>query len=146
MKNPYTPEFEKKPCAYCKGKAARCYACKHTGLKNTKRGEAARKYMITLLTAPATELEVGDLMWFNVPGNKKVASEIRRITVDGHRICVVGYSRRDEQEVTNHLVTTTRVEMAFDGPQLLAIAAKVEAYQASLNKDGTVSRRPKRAA
>lgn len=146
MTNPYTPDFEKKTCAYCKGKTARCYACKHTGLKTTKRGEAARKYMITLLTCPATDLKIGDLMWFNVGGNKKVASAITSIEVEGHRIRVHGYSRRQEKEITNHLVSTSKVELAFDGPELLAITQKVEAYQATLNKDGSISRRLKRAA
>jgi len=145
MKNPYTPEFETKPCAYCKGKAARCYACKHTGVKITRRGSAARAHMIELLTRPAIELKVGDMMWFN-DGYKKTASAITKLEADGHRIRVYGYSRRHEKEIVSNLVTTSRVEMAFDGAELLAITAAVEAYQATLNKDGTVSRRIKKAA
>jgi len=145
MSNPYTPDFEVKTCAYCKGTAARCYACKHTGVKLTRRGMAARKHMITLLTRPATELQVGDMMWFR-DGYKKVASVIDAIELEGHRIRVHGYNRRHERPMVGYLVTTSRVEMAFDGTELLAIARQVEAYQATLNKDGTVSRRLKRAA
>lgn len=145
MTNPYTPDFETKPCAYCKGKAARCYACKHTGVKITRRGAAARTYMIELLTRPATELKVGDMMWFN-DGYKKTASAIKSMEVDGHRIRVHGYSRRHEKQITSHLVSTSRVEMAFDGAELMEITRQVQAYQATLNKDGTVSRRIKRAA
>lgn len=145
MTNPYTPDFEVKPCTYCKGTAARCYACKHTGVKLTRRGMAARKHMITLLTRSATELEVGDMMWFN-DGYKKVASVINAIEVEGQRIRVHGYNRRHAKPITSYLMTTSRVEMAFDGAELLSIARQVEAYQATLNKDGTVSRRLKRAA
>lgn len=145
MTNPYTPDFEKKTCAYCKGKAARCYACQHSGFKLTRRGMAARKHMISLLTLPATELKVGDMMWFNY-GHKKVASLINKIEVAGPRIRVHGHNRRDDKPMVSFLMTTSRVEMAFDGDQLLAIARQVEAYQATLNKDGTVSRRLKRAA
>jgi hypothetical protein len=147
MSNPYTPDFEKKPCAYCKdkGKAARCHACNHTGMKNTKRGDAARRYFITLLTKPAADLKLGNMMWFR-DGNKKVASPIRSLETEGHRIRVVGYSRREDREITNYLVANTRVEMAFDGPELLELTRQAEAYQATLNKDGSVSRRIKRAA
>ena len=145
MTNPYTPDFEVKPCAYCKGKAARCYACKHTGVKLTRRGMAARKHMITLLTQSAADLKVGDMMWFNY-GYKKVASVINKIEVEGPRIRVHGHNRRHDKPMVSFLMTTSRVEMAFDGDQLLAIARQVEAYQATLNKDGTVSRRLKRAA
>ena len=145
MKNPYTPAFETKPCAYCKGKAARCYACKHTGVKITRRGAAARTHMIQLLTRPATELKVDDMMWFN-DGYKKTASAITRIEREGQRIRVFGYSRRYDKELVSYLMSTSRVEMAFDGAELLAITAAVEAYQATLNKDGSVSRRIKKAA
>lgn len=145
MTNPYTPDFEVKPCAYCKGATARCYACQHSGVKLTRRGMAARKYMITLLTQSAADLKVGDMMWFNY-GYKKVASVINKIEVEGPRIRVHGHNRRHDKPMVSFLMVTSRVEMAFDGEQLLAIARQVEAYQASLNKDGTVSRRLKRAA
>ncbi|BAW27454.1 hypothetical protein [Pseudomonas putida] len=145
MTNPYTPDFEVKACAYCKGATARCYACKHTGVKLTRRGMAARKHMITLLTQSAADLKVGDMMWFNY-GYKKVASVINKIEVEGPRIRVHGHNRRHDKPMVSFLMTTSRVEMAFDGDQLLAIARQVEAYQATLNKDGTVSRRLKRAA
>lgn len=145
MSNPFTPDFEVKPCAYCKGATARCYACQHTGVKLTRRGMAARKHMITLLTRPATDLNVGDMMWFR-DGCKKVASVINAIDLEGHRIRVHGFNRRHEKPMVSYLVTTSRVEMAFDGAELLEIVRQVEAYQATLNKDGTVSRRLKRAA
>lgn len=71
MAEPKTP-FETKPCSRCGGSGhysfnlmhgSMCYGCSGRGWQYTKRGKAARDYMVALLSKPAREFVPGDLIY-----------------------------------------------------------------------------------
>jgi hypothetical protein len=70
-----TSVFESKPCSrcggcgeysYCYSHGTRCFKCGGRGWVHTKRGAAASEFYSSLLTVPATEVEVGTKI--RIPG------------------------------------------------------------------------------
>jgi hypothetical protein len=90
--------FESKTCSRCGGggsysfnlmHGSTCYGCSGTGQQLTKRGRAAQAHLIALQTKPASEIKVGDNIWFDAtPGGRSrwcFVSEIQPDTMNpGH--------------------------------------------------------------
>lgn len=149
------PRLEATKCAHCIGTGLRagvdCPRCHGSGSFLTKRGQAARSYMQTLLEKPAREVVVGDVVWFPVSG-MKVASTVLRIELDvgpTRRVRLHGVRRKNNEDIAFTVATHGVVALAHTPEELEAVRVKVEAYQATLKKTGEVSKRPrqlKRAA
>ena len=149
------PRLESTPCAHCTATGLRagidCPRCHGNGSFLTKRGQAARAYMRTLLEKPAKEVAVGDVAWFPV-GGVKVAAAVLRVELDVGptlRVRLHGKRRKTGEDIAFTVATHGAVDLAFTPLELEAIRAKVEAYQATLTMKGLASKRPrmlKRAA
>lgn len=141
------PKFEAKDCAHCAGTRVRsgepCPRCNGAGAFLTRRGRAARAYMNTLLVKPGAETVVGDVIWFPV-GGVKVASAVLRVehgVGSTERIRLYGLRRMKNEEIAFTVAAHGTVELAHTPQELEEVRLKVEAYQASLTKTGSVSRR-----
>lgn len=141
------PKLEAKDCAYCEGTKKRngedCPRCNGAGAFLTRRGRAARLYMNSLLAKPAAETQVGDVIWFPA-GATKVASTVLRVERgigSTDRVRIYGRLRAKNEEIAFTVAEHGTVELAHSPQQLEELRAKVEAYQASLTKTGSVSRR-----
>lgn len=148
--NPFAPRFETKPCSRCKGKGKlsicasefyKCHACAGSGQQLTRRGKAARDYMRDRLIRPAAQIKVGDLVWFPT-GDIKVSAPVDRIeSISIGRLCLHGVRRKTGEPITCYLTSTGKVEMAYTCDELETIRDEVEAYQRTLTKAGTVTKR-----
>lgn len=143
------PRLESTPCAHCAATGLRagidCPRCHGNGSFLTKRGQAARAYMRTLLEKPATQVVVGDVAWFPV-GGLKVATAVLRVELDvgpTRRIRLHGKRRKTDEDIAFTVATGGVVDLAYTPQELEEVRAKVEAYQAKLTKTGEVSRRPR---
>lgn len=141
------PKLESKDCAYCAGARKRagedCPRCNGAGSFLTRRGRAARAYMNLLLIKPAAEIVEGDVIWFPV-GGVKVASAVLRVERDvgpTGRIRLYGVRRMTNEEIAFTVAEHGTVDLAHTPQELEEVREKVEAYQASLTKTGSVSRR-----
>ena len=141
------PRLEATKCAHCTGTGLRacveCPRCNGNGSFLTKRGRAARAYMRTLLEKTASQVAVGDVVWFPV-GGMKVASAVLRIELDvgpTRRVRLHGVRRKNNEEIAFTVATNGAVSLAYTPEELEEVRAKVEAYQATLTKTGEVARR-----
>lgn len=141
------PRLESTPCAYCAATGLRagvdCPRCHGIGSFLTKRGRAARAFMQTLLEKNASEVAVGDVVWFPV-GGLKVASAVQRIELDvgpALRVRLHGVRRKTNEAIAFTLATNGAVALAHTPQELAEVRTRVEAYQATLTKAGEVALR-----
>jgi len=143
------PQLERTHCTRCNGSGTRggfaCMTCEGDGAALTKRGQAARAYMRSLLVKRAQEVTVGDVIHFTV-GHLKIASRVNRIDIlagANIRVRLHGVRKKTGDDIAICLPIGRPVSMAYTVTELQVIRAKVEAYQAGLTKTGEVSRKPR---
>ena len=155
-------KFETKVCSRCGGSGrysfnlmhgTMCYGCNGSGVQFTKRGLAARQFFDESLTVPASELKVG--MGIKESSEWKRFSLIQSIHYGtdkelGEKFCT-SYSMGPAGEKQMILADTGRCKAKFypetrvrvmhtDEEKAVKIQAALE-YQATLNANGTVSKR-----
>jgi len=159
-------KFETKTCSRCGGSGRfsfntmhldMCYGCKGTGIQFTKRGAEARRFYDESLTVPASELKVGmgikeNSGWKNFSliqaihhgtdkelGEKFQTSYFMGPSGDREMILV------DPGRCKSKFYPDCRVRvMHTDAEKQVKIQAALE-YQATLNANGTVSKRKTKA-
>lgn len=159
-------KFETKTCSRCGGSGkysfnlmhgTMCYGCNGSGLQFTKRGLAARLFYDESLTVPASELKVG--MGIKESSGWKNFSIIQSIHYGtdkelGEQYCT-SYSMGPAGEKQMILADTGRCKAKFypetrvrvmhtDAEKQAKIKIALE-YQATLNANGTVSKRKAKA-
>lgn len=155
-------KFETKTCSRCGGSGhysfnlmhgTMCYGCNGSGIQFTKRGLAARQFFDESLTVPASELKVG--MAIKESSGWKNFAIIQAIDTGtdyelGQRH-ITSYSLGEAGERQMILADTGRCKAKFypdcrvrvmhtDEEKKAKIQAALE-YQATLNANGTVSKR-----
>lgn len=155
-------QFETKTCSRCGGSGkfsfnlmhgTMCYGCNGSGVQFTKRGRAARQFFDESLTVPASELKVGmgikeSSGWKNFAliqaiyhgTDKELGANFRTSYVmgpDGDRQMIIA----DTGRCMAKFYPDCRVRvMHTDEEKAVKIKAALE-YQATLNANGTVSKR-----
>lgn len=143
------PRLESIKCNPCAGTGLRsgndCARCAGLGSFLTKRGKAASAYMKTLLEKPASDVSMGDVVWFPVSG-VKVATAVLRVDLNvgpTHRIRLHGKRRKTDEDIAFTVAKGGLVDLAHTPQELAEIRAKVEAYQGRLKKTGEELKRPR---
>lgn len=150
--------LERGACGRCAGSGKysynaidgdRCYGCGGTGIVLTKRGKAAKAYLIELQMRAIEECKAGEFFWYEPwPSGKRgwyVLGEIKadelnagrlqaEILRNGKSVCGYGF-------IAGQKVRSIRNQAHLD--ETLAAA---EAYQATLGANGKAAKKRKVAA
>lgn len=147
---PETTMFESSYCSRCSGSGKysfnlmhgdRCYGCGGQGVKLTKRGAAAAKYLLQISSKPARELVVGDKVLFDMYFFA-CWSPIEKIEVDANgSIRLTATRTKTGETISMSLSSDTMIELRFVGEQRAALVTQAKDYQATLTNAGTVRRR-----
>ena len=146
--------FESQCCTRCGGSGKfsfnlihgdRCYGCKGTGEQLTKRGAAAKAKFTASMSHLASELEVGDSIYTNdhwyilqtieadVLNPGMITLRMARITKEGRRTFAI------------KVYGNTPVTLVKSEAHLAQLMNEALAYQETLTKTGTVSKRKAKA-
>lgn len=122
--------------------------------KPKERGAAAARYLETLRSKPATEIVVGDVVWFDGAGITRSewftveTAEVKetsytaggepRTQVD---VRIAGTGRKSGGPMGMHVAPTSLVRVAQTAEGKAATYAQALAYQAELTKAGTPRKR-----
>lgn len=159
-------KFETKVCSRCGGSGnysfnlmhgTMCYGCNGSGIQFTKRGKAARQFFDESLTVPASELKVGMAIkessgWKNFSLIQAIHYGTDKELGEKYR---TSYSMGPSGEKQMILADTGRCKAKFypdcrvrvmhtDEEKKVKLQAALE-YQATLNANGTVSKRKAKA-
>jgi hypothetical protein len=153
------PIFENAVCSRCCGTGKHsynqihgdvCYGCHGSGFKLTKRGSAAAAYLKSMRTGLASSVKIGDLIQWSVVTPVStgyffgVVENILKDERDPLRFSFVT-TRNGELHVW-HQVPKSTVRFGFTVEEKKAQVEKALAYQATLTKDGKVSKKLSKAA
>lgn len=152
-----TEAFETETCgrcggsgnySYCPGYGTRCFKCGGKGRIYSKRGAAALAYGRELRTVPASEVQVGWLLWETSGplGGRTGWFAVEAIEADGS--CAVGkdgvqtpYTCLRTSQMGHGVFAETHLQAVPNKARLREVKALALAYQATLTKTGTVRKK-----
>lgn len=167
MNTELTEKFETKTCgrcggsghySYCQMYGTICFECK--GRKNvyTRRAEAALAYARELRTVPASDIQVGWLLWIGADpmGSHKAGwYAVESISTDGSRYCSKGidgvetwhpYTYLNTRVCSQGICADGTVQAVPNRERLAEIKTLALQYQATLNERGKQLKRAAKAA
>jgi len=155
-KRPTVPVFESETCSRCSGCGRHsycqmygdtCFKCGGRGVVLTKRGLAAQVFFDDLCSVPASEIVVGDLVWFDGRPFGK-AGFFRVESIEPDRL----NSRPGQPRLMIHLpaaswgvAATDKMRKGFPADEKRRRIDQALAYQATLTKTGKPRKRIARA-
>lgn len=144
------PLFEHVTCTRCGGSGnfsfnlmhgSRCYGCGGDGYQLTKRGKAAQNYLNSLRKVAASDLNVGDLIWFDL-FDVKCCERITSIETDSRGAIFVKATRtKTGESICISAWPMQTVDRGLTNEQRKEAREKALAYQATLTKAGVPSKR-----
>lgn len=146
---PKTSLFEAVTCSRCCGtgeysfnlvNGTRCFGCGGQGVKLTKRGAAATAYYKQLLSKPASELIVGDVVKFDMYFFICWAP-ITEIVVNDGGIHLRAVRKLTGETISIGVPPDTLVQRRLCDADRLPLVANALAFQASLTKTGKPAKR-----
>lgn len=151
------PTFEHTTCARCGGSGRfsfnaihkdRCYGCGGTGYQLTKRGAEAARFLRDLKVKPAGEIQVGDLIRFELMSSAFFArvEEIGPDKLNPGHLCIKATRPKTGEAVRSLVFPTTPVRMGFTEQEKADHVSQALAYQNTLTKAGKPSKRTSKGA
>lgn len=142
-----TPMFEHKACNRCGGSGKysfnmmdgdRCYGCGGSGFNLTKRGAAARKWLIEKRSVAARDLVVGQRIYFDMFFSKFWA-DLTEVTVQENGRVKLDCIRRGE---TCSIIESadTLIPIGISAERLEELQREALAYQETLTQKGEPSK------
>jgi DnaJ-class molecular chaperone len=124
--------------SWCQMYGSTCFKCAGSGSTLTKRGHAAQVWLNARKKVPTTSINVGDRVWSeSVFGNLKMT--VVEITPNERGgMDIVGETEKGER---SSLIGFTEVRRVLTNGQMAELKAGALAFQATLTKAGTVSKR-----
>lgn len=147
--------YESTTCSRCGGSGKysynqidgdRCYGCGGTGYKLTKRGAAANQYFRSLISKPASAIQQGDNVLETIGLSSKrvwqfVKERSESVDSDGKVTIKLVLSRKGKETclwlaTPDQVFLSVRTSAEVDSARDASLA-----YQATLTKAGTVSKK-----
>jgi len=150
--------FESKTCTRCGGSGeyswcqrhgSMCFKCRGKGEVLTKRGQAAQSYLHSLYTKPASEIKVGDfLQEEHVYGGGNMTrffAAVTKVEVKEGGV-IISTEHPKMGKCQNHRPTDSAERIGQSAEEKTAKRQIALEYQATLTKQGKVSKRKVKAA
>lgn len=146
------PTFEHATCTRCNGSGKfsynlthgdRCYGCGGSGFKLTIRGRRAQEFLDNLRKRPASEITVGQVIFFDNYPFKSYFAPVESITqLESGSIELMCHAPVSGEVCRHHILPSQLARFGFSAEEKQEQVRQALNFQATLNKDGTFKRRP----